>query len=228
MKLKYPIFLLFVISFSSCEIDNFEEPQLTLSGRIVDSQTGELIESGGINAGTTIRLYEEGSGQPLIINTLPNGTFEFSKIFSGDYSYTAEGPFEIAGAEDTTNLAIQEDTEVEIQVIPNVRLSASVEDVDGTSATVNLQYEKVAAEQELVELGIVWSEFRNPDVYAFPDGGIIVEQVVVDSLDSSSGERLFVLEDLEPNTKYYVRGFAVTDNQGNYYNYSSQMELQTQ
>ncbi|MEX2595027.1 MAG: hypothetical protein WD426_19850, partial [Anditalea sp.] len=214
-----------LLSLVSCEIDNYDAPQLTISGKILDSELNELVGSSGINAGTVVRLYEDNSTQPLIYNTLPEGTFINSKVFAGNYSYIAEGPFTMVG-ESSQNLIIDRDLEFEIKVIPNVRLGIALDELTGTTAKVILQYEKVAAEQELVNLSVIWSEFRNPNVYTFSGGGIIQEDV--SSLNLTSGEKQFIIEDLKPNTKYYIRGSGVTNNPGNYYNYSSQIEIQTQ
>lgn len=225
MKMKPSIFLLLIIlSFASCEIDNYDAPQLTLSGKILDAQTNELVESGGINAGTVIKLYEGNATQPLLFNTLPEGTFTNSKVFAGQYSYIAEGPFKMA-EEGPQNIVIEEDVDIEVKVIPNVRLHVTLEESDGTTARIRLQYEKVATDQPLVHIAVIWSKFRNPNNFTFAGGSILQEDV--ESLDLTSGEKIFIIEDLEPNTKYYIRGSARTANPGNYYNYSTQIELQT-
>src|SRR5680860_735609 len=103
--MKPTLFLLIILSplIISCEIDNYDAPQLTISGRILDAESNGLVESGGINAGTVVKLYEGNSTQPLIYNTLPDGTFTNSKVFAGNYSYVAEGPFTMVG-EGTHNL----------------------------------------------------------------------------------------------------------------------------
>lgn len=223
MKTKSTLLFLIVL-FAGCEIDNYDAPQLTLSGKILDTQSNGLVESGGINSGTVVKLYEDNSTQPIILNTLPDGTFTNSKVFAGNYSYIAEGPFTMA-AEGLQNIVIDKDSEIEIKVIPNVRLNITLEELNGTAAKVNLKYEKVATEQELVHVAVIWSEFRNPNIYTFAGGSIIQEDI--SSLNLSSGEKSFIIENLEPNTKYYIRGSAATDNPGNYYNYSTQLELQT-
>lgn len=221
MKTNSILFL--IVLFTGCEIDNYDAPQLTLSGKILDAQTNELVESGGINSGTVVKLYEDNSDQPIILNTLPDGTFTNSKIFAGNYSYIAEGPFTII--EGPENIVIDKDSEVEIKVIPNVRLNITLVELIGTTAKVSLKYEKVATEQELVHLGVIWSKFANPNIYTFAGGSIILEDVSSSNL--SSGEKTFIIENLESNTEYYIRGTAVTDNPGNFYNYSTQLELQT-
>lgn len=216
---------LFLFVLAGCEIDNYEAPELTISGKILDAETNELVESGGINAGTLVKVYEGNSIQPLIYNTLPDGTFVNSKVFPGNYSLEAEGPFTMVDG-GLQNLVINSDKEIEIRVLPNVRLTISVEEQSRESAKINLSYEKVAAEQELLDLGIVWSEYRNPNIFSFPGGSLLQEDVSGRGL--TVGEQSFILENLKPNTVYYVRGSARTANPGNYYNYSTQLILQTQ
>lgn len=213
------------LALIGCEIDNYEAPELTISGKILDAETNELVESGGINAGTIVRVYEGNSIQPLIYNTLPEGTFINSKVFPGDYSLEVEGPFTMV-EEDLQHLVVDSNEEIEIKVIPNVRLTINIKEQSGVTAKINLSYEKVLPEQELLDLGVVWSEYRNPNIYSFPDGSLIQEDV--STLGLTAGEKSFTLENLKPNTTYYVRGSARTANAGNYYNYSTQLILQTQ
>lgn len=223
MKIKH-IFPIILIATAGCEIDNYEAPQLTLSGKILDAQTNELVESGGINSGTIIRLYESDGTQPLLFNTKPDGTFANSKVFAGQYSYLAEGPF-VLSSENRPSLVINQNTEVEISVVPNVRLNIQLIEQSENSARIKLIFEKVPSDQNLVTIGVIWSEYRNPNVYSFANGSIIQNDVSSQGL--ISGEVDFLLEGLEPGTTYFVRGSANTSNAGNYYNYSKQLELNT-
>lgn len=43
----------------SCELDNYDGPDATLSGRIIDKETGELVEQ-DIIRGTQIEFIEHG------------------------------------------------------------------------------------------------------------------------------------------------------------------------
>ena len=225
MKTKYFFFVITILlAGAGCEIDNYEGPQYALSGRIVDSETNELIESGGLNAGTVVKLYENNSTQPLIYQTFPDGTFTNSKVFAGTYSYVAEGPFRMAEA-GQPNIVINKNSQLDISVIPNVRLDMSVTGSDATSATVDVDFEKLAADQKLVNLAVVWSKYPNPNNFTFSGGAIATENV--ESLNLTSGVKTFTITNLQPKTKYYIRASGRTSNPGNFYNYSAQVELQT-
>ncbi|WP_170252591.1 DUF3823 domain-containing protein [Adhaeribacter aerolatus] len=221
MKAIYTLSLsLFLLA--SCEVDNYEAPEVTLTGKIVDAQTNKLVESGGINAGTVVRLYEGDSQQPLVLNTLPDGTFTNSKFFAGSYSYTAQGPFKLVTSE-PQRTTVDQDAEIEIKVIPNVRLEATVEEVSGTTAKIKVKYNKVATDQKLVHLAVVWSKFPNPNNFTFAGGAI--NQEIVEAQNLTAGEKIFTITNLTPHTKYYLRSSGRTANPGNYYNYSTPLEL---
>lgn len=225
MKTKYLFFVIIILlAGAGCEIDNYEAPKYALSGKIVDFETDQLIESGGINAGTVVKLYENNSTQPLIYQTFPDGTFTNSKVFAGTYSYVAEGPFKMSEA-GQPNIVINKDSQLDISVIPNLRLNMTVTGSDATSATVDVDFEKLAADQKLVNLAVVWSKYPNPNNFTFAGGAIATENV--ESLNLTSGVKTFTIENLQPKTKYYIRASGRTSNSGNFYNYSAQTELQT-
>ena len=215
--------LLTVVFLYGCEVDNFPAPNLTLSGKITDSQTNQLVESGGTNAGSIVKLFQDNSLQPLIFTTYPDGTFINSRVFAGHYTYTAEGPFTLV----STNAAaidMRDNTAIEIKVVPNVRLSASVVSRSGSSAVIKVAYEKVPADQRLQQLAVVWSTALNPNLFTFSGGNVVTKDV--SSLDLAAGEQEFTIDGLQPGTVYYIRAAARTNAPGNYYNYSSQLPLQ--
>lgn len=216
--------LTILLSIAGCTIDNYDLPGLTLSGKIIDSQTNQLVESGGTNAGTIVRLYEGSSIQPIICNTLPDGSFVNSRVFAGNYSYDTEGPFTPT---DTAHqsLSMKNNTAIEIKVVPHVRLKAALLELTGTTARVKVTYEKVNTQQKLAHLAVVWSTYPNPNTLTFAGGDIQLDDV--ESQDLTSGETIYTLEGLKPQTKYYIRAAARTINPGNYYNYSTQFQIET-
>ena len=102
-RLSFNIFILtIIIVINSCaKTDNFDEPEETLTGRIIDVTTGQpiQIESGG--GGIQIRYHDLSWGQrtgntvlPRDFNAKPDGTFNNTKMFEGEYKvYPFNGPF---------------------------------------------------------------------------------------------------------------------------------------
>ena len=215
-------FLLALLVLNGCEIDNYDEPNLTVSGRIIDAQTSALVESGGSNSGTIVKFYQDNSAQALLFKTMPDGTFTNSRVFAGNYRYVAEGPFQIMT--DTTSITIKGNTEIEIKVTPNARLTASVVSKSGTEAVIKVTYEKLAVGQALKFLGVAWSTVTNPNRFTAAGGSYIENNVQSQNL--TSGDQQFTITGLKANTKYYVRVFAQVIAPGNYYNYSTQIEVQ--
>jgi hypothetical protein len=217
------IFLPIYLLIGSCKVDNYDAPKLSLSGKIVDSKTNTLVESGGTNAGSIVKLSQDSSNQSLIFQTLPDGTFMNSKVFAGNYKYNAEGPFQMDASQPRV-LQLTKNLEIEIKVIPNVRLTTALVSKSGTTATIKVTFEKVPASQKLVQLAVVWSTVKNPNMFTFVGGNVITKDV--QSLDLVSGEQEFTITGIKANTLYYVRAAARTNAAGNYYNYSSHVQLQ--
>ncbi len=60
-RIPYILSLILAISMMtvSCEIDNYDGPDATISGKFLDSQTGELVGT-DITDGNSIGVYELG------------------------------------------------------------------------------------------------------------------------------------------------------------------------
>lgn len=217
-KMKNIIYLLMILlSIAGCSIDNYDEPNATLSGKVIDNETSEMIQNGGVNSGTVIQIFEGNSKQPILSNSYPDGHFVNAALFPGNYRIFAVGAFKMV--QDTMRLEITKNTEVEIKVLPNVRLKATLQSSDASSATVKVEYTKVHAEQTLNQLCVVWSTIDNPNMYTFFGGGQKTETVT--SLDLTSGEMTFTITGLASGKKYYIRAAGRTNAAGNYYNYST-------
>lgn len=222
--MKALTFLLTVLTLmAGCTIDNYSKPDITLSGKIVDSQTGELVPSSGANAGTIVKLYEGNAVQPLFYNTNPDGTFENTRVFPATYRIAAEGAFDMA--EDTMLEKITQNAQIEIKVIPNVRIKLTLTKTADTTAELKVEYEKVNASQQMIKLGVVWSTYENPNATVFPEGNIILDDVSSEQL--TKGNRTYSITNLKPGETYYVRALAQTNNAGAYYNYSASIEIKT-
>ena len=90
-----------ILSLSSCaffELDNYEAPSETLRGRVVDMD-GNPVLTEQASEGIRVRFWDltwEAQGHetlPVDFNCKPDGTFQNTKMFPGDYRVTVDGPF---------------------------------------------------------------------------------------------------------------------------------------
>ncbi|TAN16452.1 MAG: DUF3823 domain-containing protein [Chitinophagaceae bacterium] len=220
MKTKIFYFLVIVASIG-CQVDNYPSPKLTLSGAIVDSSTGQSVPSSGSNGGSFIEVFQGSSGQPLLFNTRPDGTFENSRVFPGNYKIVPIGPF--SPVTDTFMANIETDEKINFKVIPNVTLTLSVLSAIDSVAQVKISFNKANNGKQLLSVGVVWSTYPFPNVNVFPGGKIIIDKSNLTG--AVQGERSYTLSRLDPKNVYYVRAFALTQNPGSYYNYSVQDSL---
>ena len=214
--------LLIIMSVMSCKRDNFAPPNATLSGKVLDNVTNDMIENGGVNNGTQIELFEGSSIQPILSSSFPDGHFVNAAWFTGNYKLVAVGAFRMV--EDTMIITITSNTKVDIKVLPNVRLKATLQSFVGTTATVKVEYSKVHADEVLDELAVVWSTIDNPNIFTFFGGGQEIETVTSQNL--TTGEMIFTITGLTAGTKYYIRAGGRTNNSGSYYNYSTTIMTQ--
>ncbi|MFT3946796.1 MAG: DUF3823 domain-containing protein [Agriterribacter sp.] len=210
-------FFLATIFAGSCKIDNYASPNAMLSGKLIDNETNEAIENGGVNGGAVIQMYDGSSTQPILTNSYPDGHFVNNALFSGNYKIVAVGAFKMAG--DTIRTAITGNTAVDIKVLPNVRLKATLQERSGTTATVKVEYSKLFDPQTLNQLAVVWSTIDNPNIFSSFEGGQKMEDVSAQGL--TSGEKIFTITGLKEGVKYYIRAAGLTSAPGNYYNYST-------
>lgn len=216
-KIFYSIFLILAVVVCSCnKLDNYDLPNATITGKVVDDVTNETIQNGGINAGISIQLFEGNSKQPITTMALPDGRFTNAALFDGDYKFMPLGPFRLVG--DTIRLKISGVTTTEARVLPNLRLKVTSVAISGTTGTVKLQYTKVHATEVINQLGVVWSTIDNPNITTFFGGASKMENVTSQNL--TTGEKTITITGLVAGTKYYIRGAGTTNNPGTLYNYS--------
>jgi len=88
-----------VISFTSCEmftIDNYDEPDQTLWGEVIDKGTGQRMLTDQGSEGVRVRLYElswSETPQAFDFWCMKEGVFQNTKIFAGYYNVQIDGPF---------------------------------------------------------------------------------------------------------------------------------------
>nr|WKN37251.1 DUF3823 domain-containing protein [Tunicatimonas sp. TK19036] len=125
-----------IVSFSACEIDNYEGPEETLRGRIVDAETGDPVLTDQGAEGTRIRLRELSWTETEVPDNfdfycMQDGMFQNTKVFKGFYNIQADGAFiplirlNSAGdtiADESMYTTIEGITEVEFRVQPFLKV----------------------------------------------------------------------------------------------------------
>lgn len=99
-KISFYIIMFALFSFSSCsmfELDNYDEPKETLQGEVVDVATGEPVLTDQGSEGIRVRITELSWGDNVDHNPdfycTPDGKFQNTKIFKGNYNIRIDGPF---------------------------------------------------------------------------------------------------------------------------------------
>lgn len=127
MKMKkiysYLVGSLILLLGSSCqEFDNYEEPQETLKGAIVDKETQLPFQTETGDNGVRIKLMEYSWSEtptPYYFTVMQDGTFNNTKIFKGDYGIEPLGAFVPLGE---INKEIKGSVDLRFEVEPFLRV----------------------------------------------------------------------------------------------------------
>ena len=115
--------------FSSCDLfqlDNYNEPAETLKGDVVDVVTRERVLTDQGSEGIRVRLTELSWGENVTPNPdffcMPDGSFQNTKLFKGNYNIRIDGPFIPLLREDERGVPIADETKtMDIKGVTNVR-----------------------------------------------------------------------------------------------------------
>jgi len=129
---KFKIFgslAVLLMSMTSCdlfELDNYDEPEETLWGEVVDVATGERVLTDQGSEGIRVRLTELSWGDNVEHNpdfyAMADGTFQNTKLFKGHYYVRVDGPFIPLVRETPDGVLLADDCqEIDIKGKTNVR-----------------------------------------------------------------------------------------------------------
>ncbi|MDR1526466.1 MAG: DUF3823 domain-containing protein [Dysgonamonadaceae bacterium] len=148
---KISYILLVLLSFNACmKYDNYDLPNETFRGKIVDKDTRETVQTEIGGNGIRIRMLETSWGedpQPYDFYCMQDGSFNNTKIFKGTYTIIPEGAF--VPVDSIKNVEISGVKELNVEVEPllriewvdepvinrNTAISARVRIVRGTGST---------------------------------------------------------------------------------------------
>lgn len=137
-KIAYFIILAALLTATSCsmfELDNYDAPEETLQGEVVDAATGEPVLTDQGSEGIRVRLTELSWGDNVTHNPdfycMPDGTFRNTRLFKGHYNVRIDGPFipllreddrGVPLADETKDMDIVGVTEVKFEVQPFLKV----------------------------------------------------------------------------------------------------------
>jgi hypothetical protein len=95
--LTYIACFLALTTWWACQkIDNYPAPGDTITGSTLDEGTGATVQTEIGSGGTRVKLMEtsyDSAPVPQYFQSMQDGTFNDTKIFSATYQVTVEGPF---------------------------------------------------------------------------------------------------------------------------------------
>lgn len=135
----------------STELDNYDEPDATLQGSVIDVNTGKPLQTEVGNRGTRIKLLEMSwSDNPTAqyLYSVQEGTYTNTKIFGGTYKIVPEGafvPLVQTGAtpvdkSQTVNVTSGGTTTVDFQVEPLLEVEYVGEPILNADGTITVKF----------------------------------------------------------------------------------------
>ena len=95
--LTYTIMAFLALTWWACtKTDNYPAPSATITGSTIDEGTGATVQTEIGGGGTRVKLLEtsyDSAPVPLYFQSMQDGTFNNTKVFSATYKVTVEGPF---------------------------------------------------------------------------------------------------------------------------------------
>jgi hypothetical protein len=143
-----------VLCFNSCELDNYPGPTGSLSGALIDSETGEMVQ-GDIISGTQIELIEQGYENPPIQRLIVqvDGSYRNDMLFEGMYTLLPLTRGNFVPQTDTIPLEIGSGTIHNFEVLPYIRIKDANITIDGTKITATFKLEQTV-ENKVKSMGL--------------------------------------------------------------------------
>jgi hypothetical protein len=216
--------LLGVVLMTACEFDNYDYPESSIQGVLIDQETGETVQS-DIFDGARIPLielhedFENPQIQYLTIKT--DGTFRNDLMFDGLYAVPSieDGNFHPT---DSTSITIDGDTEVEFEVLPYIRITDVEFIMNGMELTANFKMEQTVHDTINVSFMNVFAHteptvgkpHRLDDSQVFLGAAADPDQVYTITWNIARSRSL------KAETSYFFRVGALIEKPGARYNYA--------
>lgn len=148
MLLKYMLVITIAATVFSCKKDNYDPPNVTLTGRLTYQGDSIQLEKGAVS----LQIYQFGFGRvgPIGAGFAQDGSYS-ALLFSGDYKLTVnngDGPFmwsqKTPGVPDSISVSLTGNQTVDLEVTPYYLIKASQIKAVGTdSVNASFQVQKI-------------------------------------------------------------------------------------
>ncbi|MEN6456395.1 MAG: DUF3823 domain-containing protein [Prolixibacteraceae bacterium] len=220
-KITYFISLILLMFVASCEVDNYDLPEETLTGKLTDAENNSFITEQP--NGFKIRIIENGSPLPRDFWGKPDGTFMNSKIFKGRYKIIPiDGAFFPV---DTVETEISGVTTVNFEIIPFLTIEASIVQ-NGSNLKATYTIKKAPGAGKIQSARLLVNKW-NPNVgMNYSDKNVVRNLSGVP--DATIGQTEYTDEItgyLEKGVTYYARVADLATNALGRYNFSEVKEI---
>lgn len=211
--------------FSSCSLDNYDDPNASLSGKILDSETGDLVQTDVIN-GTTIKLKEHGYDPvtPQYLRVKNDGSYSNSMLFAN--TYTVQPDQRNFLQIDEQDVDIKGNTNLDFKVTPYLRVNNVniIKEANTVYATFSIEQLTSDVIKSIAlfasDQPIVGSSVYSTAVIKTINAVISPDQTIKIGLNVAKNKVYF-----SENKDYYFRVGALTSYPGAKYNYASAVKL---
>lgn len=214
---KFVLFAICLASLSlpACsDIDNYDEPNSLIEGKLTDASTGEPVPSQGLD-GARVQMYEVYKGvkaaTPTNMWVRTDGSFRNERVFSGSYHLVPVGPFLAA---DTLKTNIPSGN-IEFKVEPYLRVSLDGATLNGTSLTVKFTVNRsTKSAAALRQYAVLYSASDNFGIDGY------IKRTMANTTDAILGtQQTVTIEGVDTAKPVFVR-IAAQANGVSYWNYS--------
>jgi hypothetical protein len=148
-------FILGTFLLNACELDNYEGPTASLSGAIIDIQTGEPIQSDIIN-GTRIELIEDGYDNPssMRLAVKNDGSYRHDMLFENTYFMPPIMGGNFVPQSDTVRIDIKGNTTHNFEVLPYIRVKDAQITINGLKVTATFKLEQTVDTLNVLRIGL--------------------------------------------------------------------------
>ncbi len=211
--IKYLFFSCIFSILYSCELwelDNYDYPDASISGRIIDSETNELVQTDIIN-GTTIKLIEHGYDpvSPQYLRVKNDGTYANTLLFSN--TYTVQPDSRNFLQIDEQEIKIGKNTKLDFIVTPYLRLKDVSFVKEGNTVIANFSIQQNTPDA----VGKIGLYAHDQPIVGEPVRLVASERVINRQVGSDEVFKLAInvaknTTFFKPNKSYYFRVGAVT------------------